>query len=63
MTDNDKSYEQKHSKENKDMWKANGERVAFLYKKLERDFLEMRRLSRDPKEGHTDEMHSYLQST
>lgn len=36
MTDNDKSYEQKHSKENKDMWKANGERVAFLYKKLER---------------------------
>lgn len=45
------------------MWEADREGVAFLYKGSERAFLAKGRLIRDLKEGHADEMHSYLQST
>lgn len=61
MTDNDKSYGWKYSKENREMQEANGEGLLF-YKESERTFLARRRLIRDLKEGHVDEMCSYLQS-
>ena len=49
------SYKQKYSKDNRVLWEADGERVAFLTKEPERAFLERGRLSGDLKEGHVDE--------
>lgn len=44
------------------MWGADREGAAFSYES-ERSFLARRRLGRDLKEGHVDEVCSYLQST